>query len=111
MGYRLHARKVNKIEYGDIAAFNGSCVEDINSMIAGFTEDLYESEDGSELEMPKADFKAGIQGVRAMSDEEYAEEYGHLAGVGYTRDVVVGILEGFLAEADPDNDEICLDWF
>lgn len=111
MGYRLHARKINRVEYGDVAAFNGSCMDDIRRMVFDFSEDIWESEDESELEMPKADFKAGIEAVRKMSDEDFAEEYQALVKEGYSKSTVVALLSGLLAEADPDNDEIYLDWF
>ena len=111
MSDRLHARKVNKIEYGDIAAFNDTCKDTIRNMLYGFSEEIWESEDENELEMPKSDLKAGIDTLLEMSDEEFSKEYETLIKEGYTKDKVISILNGLLEEADPNNDEIRLDWF
>jgi len=111
MGYRLHVRKVNKIEYGDISVFNGSCADEINSLIRKEAGSLYEAEDGSEIELPKEDFRQGIESLKEMTDEEFAGKYKNLVQEGYTREKVIGYFEGFLEEADPDSEYIYFDWF
>lgn len=111
MSNRLHARKINKIEYGEIAAFNDSCKDTIRNMLYGFSENIWESEDENELEMPKSDMKAGIDSLHKMSNYQFAKEYRPLVKEGYNKERVALILSGMLAESDPDNDEIRLDWF
>ena len=111
MGYRLHIRTVNKIEYGD-GMFSSDTFEEFTRLIREhFGGDIWSDEEESTFEIPRGDFIDGIASVGAVPEEDFVRDFPKLTGQGYSRDGLVKALQTMYDTADPDNDEITFDWF
>lgn len=111
MGYRLHIRTVNKIEYGP-GLFSADTSDEVTRIMREhFGDDIWSDESESTFEIPKGDFLDGIASFRELSEDEFAQEYPNLVKLGYTKDKFADTLQGMYDSADPNNDEITFDWF
>ena len=111
MGYRLHVRKINRVEYGTGLFNHGH--QAIMPILREMSEDISVDYDNDEIEMPKDDFKAGIENLKNLSDDEFRKKYPEVFKEypKETKETIVKNLEVFLEEADPENDTIAFDWY
>ena len=109
MGYRLHVRKINHVEYTD-GVFNnmGDC---IIPMLHDFPGDHWVSDDEERMEINKDDFREGIAALKKMTEEEFNKKYPGVVVHEESKDGCVAILTSLLTAADPDQDVVSLDWF
>ncbi len=108
MGYRLHAAKLYRVEYGT-GLFNHQ-TERINNLLAECPSAVWnndESDYADEVEIDRSDLTTLIHRLHTMSDEQFAE----YEIDGYTKDDVADNLQRFLDEADPDHDYVKLFWY
>lgn len=111
MGYRLHVRTVNKVEYG-AGHLCADAEADFNRILSDqFGDDIFVSEDESSIEIPKGDFLDGMKAVGEIPEDEFGKEYPGLVKAGYGKKAFMDVLQDFWDTADPDNDEITFDWF
>ena len=111
MGYRLHVRSINRIEYGSGYFTAGTTDEVIRIIRENFGNDIYSSDDESTFEIPKGDFLDGIKNVKEIPEEEFDRKYPGLVKADYSKDEFIAALQDMYDSADPNNDEITLDWF
>lgn len=109
MGYRLHARKINRIEYTD-GVFN-NMNDSIIPMLHDFPGDHWETEDESRMEIDKDDFREGIQILEKMSEKEINEKYPGVLNEYMTKKKLVDTLSSLLEQSEPKDDVVSLDWF
>ena len=76
-----------------------------------FGDDIYSSDDESTFEIPKGDFLDGIQKVKGIPEEEFDRRYPSLVKADYSKEEFIAALQDIYDSADPDNDEITMDWF
>lgn len=108
MGYRLHVRKINRVEYSD-GVFN-NMNDSIEPVLNDFPGDRWVSDDESRMEMDKEDFQEGIDLLKAMSDKDFEKKYPGVARE-MTRQACVDAMQSLLDEADPQGSVIALDWY
>lgn len=109
MGYRLHAAKLYKVEYGT-GLFNHQ-EEELNDLLAECPSAVGNDNElcfASEIEVDKSDLVTLIHRLRTMSDEQFAE---YKFSSNYTKDIVADNLQRFLDEADQDLDYVKLFWY
>ncbi len=111
MGYRLHNRTVNKIEYGT-GVFN-HCCEQINLLIEELCPKAYfndeETNFASKIEIDKEELKNAIETVK--NNIQHFEWLLESKAINYTAREFVDILEGWLNTSDKESGFITLDWF
>lgn len=108
MGYRLHVRKINRIEYST-GSFN-NMGDSVMPVLHDFPGDHWVSEDDCRLEINKDDFRDGIRKLKEMTSEQFKASYPRFTPE-MTKEELVETLEELLEEADPDGDVVALDWF
>ena len=111
MGYRLHARKVNHIEYGT-GNFSGCECTEVNQMLRKLCGDgLNMNAEEDVLVINRESLSEAIETIKGMTDGEFAHDYPVLdRSTG--KSGVVACLETMLREADPEEDTyITADWF
>lgn len=109
MGYRLHAAKLYKVEYGT-GTFNHES-EKINHLLRDCPSFIYYGDDydsPTEIEVDRSDITTLIHRLRS---DKFAEHYEEEYGISTDRNFIADELQSFLDEADPDNDFIHLSWF
>lgn len=111
MGYRLHVRSINRIEYGSGHFTASTSDEVIRILRENFGNNIYASDDESIFEIPKGDFLDGIENVKGIPEEEFDKKYPELVKADYSKDEFVAALQDIYDASDPDNDEITMDWF
>ena len=109
MGYRLHARKINHIEY-TFGVFN-NMGDVIIPLLRDFPGDHWESEDESRMEIDKDDFREGIQILEKMTEKKINEEYPGVLGEYMTKKDLVDTLSFLLKESEPRDNVVSLDWY
>lgn len=109
MGYRLHARKINHIEYTD-GVFN-NMGDVIIPLLRDFPGDHWESEDESRMEINKDDFRKGIRKLKWMTEKKINEKYPSILSEDMTKKKLIDTLSALLEEAEPNDDVVSLDWF
>ena len=108
MGYRLHVRKINRVEYAD-GVFN-NMNDSIIPMLRDFPGDHWEPEDEARMEIEKEDFREGIGDLKKMSEQKFGERYPGIIRE-MTKKECIETLESILEEADPNQSVVSLDWF
>ena len=108
MGYRLHVRKINHVEYAD-GVFN-NMGDSIIPMLYDFPGDHWVSDDEERMEINKDDFREGIAALKKMTEKEFKEKYPRVV-MEMTKEKCISTLTSLLEEADPDQDVVSLDWF
>lgn len=112
MAEHLYVRTVNRIEYGGGVFSSSDMVrQEIRNILSDFSDDIYESDDESTMEIPKEDFREGIACFKKTDEASFVKQYPRLAAAGYTVASVTAALEKFLKDADPQQDVVTLDWF
>lgn len=111
MGYRLHVRSINRIEYGSGHFTAGTTDEVIRIIRDNFGNDIYSTDDESSFEIPKGDFLDGIEKVKSIPEDEFDRKYPCLVKADYSKEEFVAALQDMYDSADPDKDEIIMDWF
>jgi len=111
MGYRLHVRSINRIEYGS-GYFTADTTDEVIRIIReNFGNDIYGSDDESTFEIPKGDFLDGINRVKDIPEEEFNSRFPFLVQAGYPKEEFIAALQDMYDNAEPDSDEITMDWF
>ena len=114
MGYRLHVAREYKVEYALGDAFNYK-VEEFHDLLsasrAEYTGDAYDSD----FEVSKEDWIRMIEKLKNLGSNNDAREKADIrkciADLESTADEVIGMLEYFLENSDPDNDYLHLSFF
>ena len=63
------------------------------------------------MEISRGAFRDGLNAFKKMPEVEFRKRYPLLADASYSKDKVEKALQKIYDEADPDNDEIRMDWF
>lgn len=112
MSSRLHVRKVNRIEHSDGFFPSGDMTfYEIDDILVNMSDYARQSEDENSLEIPKDDFRKGVEGIRRMTDDAFCEKYPRLSAAGYTPAKTADALQSLLDESDPQDENVSLDWF
>lgn len=113
MGNRLHVCKKHIIEYGDTAYFNYQNEEFHQLMDALGIEYTGESID-DEFEIQREDFERGLwklKNIKSLSEREQEEIEDAVRNLNLSFSDLIGILEKYLEESDPNNDYIAFSFF
>lgn len=110
MGYRLHSRTVNRIEYSD-GAFNAKCVDDLGYLLCEDCNEVWINESGDQMEMPKKDFSEMIQKLREMPEETVKKKYPNLYASCRSKDRLCEHLQSLLDVSEKNDNTIFLKWF
>lgn len=108
MGYRLHVRKINRIEYS-LGAFN-NMNDSIMPILSDFPGETWKSEDHTQVEIEKENFQKGIEKLEEMTEIQFREKYPAFPK-DMTKSELTLNLHTLLAEADPVGNTVTLDWF
>ncbi len=82
----------------------------MHNFLLDLSENCWTPEDEERIEMPKEDFKEGIEHLHSMSNEDYEKKWPDVKKL-YKKEELCSILNKLYEEADPDNDTIAFDWF
>ena len=109
MGCRLYVAKKYVVEYSHYGEFNWQQEEFRNLMDALGIELCGESSSGElwNFEVSKEDWRRGMETLKSDKDNEEINQA--LQSIGKTREDMLGIMETYLEESDPDYDwlEFC----
>lgn len=108
MGCRLHVAKTYIVKYSDYEEFNWQQEEFRNLMDALEIPVAGESEI-RDFEIAKEDWKKGMGTLAA--DEDNEEITLALESLGKTKEEMLGIMETYLKESDPDFDWLEFSFF
>jgi len=109
MGYNMHVRTKNRIEYGR-GLFSADTSNEVILIIRlYFGNDVYSNDSDTLFEIPRADFLSGIQKVKNI--KKFNTLFPNIISSGYDKEKFVSTLQEIYDTADPDNEEIALDWF
>ena len=109
MGYRLYVAKKYVVEYSSYGEFNWQ-QEEFRNLMDALEIELCADSGGGELwsfEVSKGDWERGMETLKSYKDDEDITQA--LQSLGKTREEMVGIMETYLRESDPDYDwlEFC----
>ena len=109
MGCRLYVAKTYVVEYGGYGEFNWQ-QEEFRNLMDALGIELCSDSGGGELwnfEVSKEDWKRGMETLKSGKDDE--EILQALQSLGKTRGEMIGIMETYLEESDPNYDwlEFC----
>ena len=109
MGYRIHARRINRIEHGTglLNCEHKGTVE----ILSSFSEDFWISDDEKSMEIPKEHLAEGIEKIKSISETEFDKEYGKSFFDKISKEEIVEALQTLLDDADPECDTVYMDWF
>lgn len=112
MSSRLHVRKVNHIEHssGIFPTIDNTFYE-VDDILVNMSKSGWQSEDENSLEIPKDDFRKGVENIRRMTDNAFSKKYPRLSAAGYTPAKTADALQILLDESDPQDENVTLDWF
>ena len=106
MGLRATVIKKYEIEYGNTQGFNYGASE-LAGIIGEFCDDYFVGDDGyggcnsdAIWKVDKMEFQGMLIEIKAMTDEEFKEEFPH---VEQDREEVIRVFQGFLEET-PDRE-------
>ena len=118
MGLRATVIKKYEIEYGSTQGFNyGSDV--LAALIYEYCNDYYVGDDGyggsntdAIWEVDKDEFAGMLEEVKALSQEELDDilRHNHAFHDGWSKEDVIRVLEGFLAETPEDSNYVRFGW-
>ena len=109
MGNRLHARTLNRIEYSD-GGYNWNPYR-LSLLLSSFSDSFWINEEETECSLPKVDFKKGIENLKKLTEKQFNKEHPSILVDGLSLQNLIADLEGLLDSADPEHDEIYMDWF
>ena len=104
MGCKLYVAKKYVVEYSGYGEFNWQ-QEEFRTLMEALGIELCADTGGGELwsfEVSKEDWQRGMETLK--SDKENEETNQALQSLGKTREEMVGIMETYLEESDPDYD-------
>ena len=109
MGCRLYVAKKYVVEYSSYGEFNWQ-QEEFRMLMNSLEIELCSESGGGELwsfEVSKEDWERGMGILKSYKDDEDITQA--LQSLGKTREEMVGIMETYLRESDPDYDwlEFC----
>lgn len=113
MGNRLHICKRHIIEYGDVEYFNYQNEEFHELMDALGVEYTGESFD-DDFEIQREDFERGLwklKNIHLLTEQEQEEIEDAARNLNLTFSDLIGILEKYLEESDPNNDYMVFSFF
>ena len=102
MGCRLYVAKKYVVEYSGYGEFNWQ-QEEFRNLMEALGIELYGESDGGNhwsFEVHKEDWRRGMETLK--SDKDNAEINQALQSIGKTREAMLGIMETYLEESDPD---------
>lgn len=112
MAQRLHVRKVNRVEFSDgIFPSGDNTFYEIDDILINMSESGWQSDDEKRLEIPKDDFRKGVENIRRMTDDTFSKKYPRLSAAGYTPAKTADALQSLLDESDSQDENVSLDWF
>ena len=104
MGASLHVAKVYKVEYATIECFTGKCEEFHNlldSINVKYSVDKYDDD----FEVFKNDWTSGICRLKNLDNQENINAIETaINSLGYSKQVLISILEEFLESSDASNE-------
>ena len=104
MGCRLYVAKKYVVEYSGYGEFNWQ-QEEFRTLMNSLEIELCSESGGEELwcfEVSKEDWERGMGILKSYKDDEDITQA--LQSLGKTREEMVGIMETYLRESDPDYD-------
>lgn len=113
MGNRLHIASKYIIEYGDAEYFNYQNEEFHDLMDAlgvDYTGEYYDEE----FEIQREDFERGLwklSNIKSLSEQEQEEIEDATRNLNLSSSDLIGILEKYLEESDPNNDYMAFSFF
>jgi hypothetical protein len=113
MGFRLHVAKVYKVEYALGDAFNHKCEEFHNLLSACQVEYTGESYD-SDFEVSKNDWKKVIEKLKHLDilpEDDQEEIKKAIEKLDTPINEVISMLEYYLENSDPNNNQLNLSYF
>lgn len=112
MASGLHVRKVNRVEFSDgiFPSYDNTFYE-VDDILVNMSESGWQSDDEQRLEIPKDDFRKGVENIRRMTDNAFGEKYPRLSAAGYTPAKTADALQSLIDESDPQGENVSLDWF
>lgn len=113
MGNRLHICKRHIIEYGDVEYFNWQNEEFhelMDALEVNYTGEYYDDE----FEIQREDFERGLwklKNIHLLTEREQEEIEDAARNLNLTFSDLIGILEKYLEESDPNNDYMVFSFF
>ena len=109
MGCRLYVARKYVVEYSGYGEFNWK-QEEFRNLMDALGIELCGESDGGELwsfEVSKEDWRRGMETLKSDKDNEEINQA--LQSIGKTREEMLGIMETYLNESNPDYDwlEFC----
>ena len=109
MGCRLYVAKKYVVEYSGYGEFNWQ-QEEFRTLMGALGIELCADSGGGEqwsFEVSKEDWRRGMETLKSDKDNEEINQA--LQSIGKTREDMLGIMETYLEESDPDYDwlEFC----
>lgn len=104
MGCRLYVAKKYIVEYSSYGEFNWQ-QEEFRNLMDALEIELCGDSGGGELwsfEVSKEDWERGMETLKSVKDNEEINQA--LQSLGKTREEMLGIMETYLRESDPDYD-------
>ena len=114
MGYRLHVAREYRVEYALGDAFNYK-VEEFHNLLSACGVEYTGDEYDSEFEVSREDWTIMIEKLKNLDSINDAREKADIrkciADLESTAEEVIRMLEYFLENSDPDNDNLHLSFF
>lgn len=113
MGNRLHIAKKHIIEYGDIAYFNWQN-EEFHQLMDALEVDYTGESFDDEFTIQREDFESGLwklKNIKSLSEQEQEEIEDAIRNLNLSSSDLIGILEKYLEESDPNNDYMAFSFF
>lgn len=111
MGNRLHICKKHVIEYGETAYFNYQC-EEFHQLMDSLEVEYTGGSFDDDFEIQKEDFERGLyklKNIQLLTEQEEIEDAARNLNLSFSD--LIGILEKYLEESDPNNDYMVFSFF
>lgn len=113
MGNRLHICKKHVIEYGDAEYFNYQC-EEFHQLMDALEVEYTEESFDEDFEIQREDFERGLwklKNIQLLTEREQEEIEDAARNLNLSFSDLIGILDKYLEESDPNNDYMVFSFF